>query len=366
MIKNWSIVDILKLSFFKGVGDNITYEIINNYDSFDDFQNAKLPAKLNLIFNQGELFKSNQQKPEFEAEKQLEICEKNNYKIVSFWDDDYPYLLKQIYLPPPILFVRGQLQASDKDCISIVGTRRNSSYGKIQAERFAEYFAQRGVIVASGMAFGIDCIAHQAVIKSGGTTYAVIASGLDCIKPPVAQKLSDAIVDSGGAILSTFKCQTIAFPPLFLQRNRIISGLSRAVIVIESKIQGGSLNTARFARDQNRETFALPGNVSSETSAGTNNLIAESLAKVALSPEYIYSDLSFSNQQNISINDIKKIEFESESEEKIYNTLSQEPIHIDEIINLTELETSVVMVDLLNLEFRNLIRQTTGKLYYKI
>ena len=142
--------------------------------------------------------------------------------------------------------------------------------------------------------------------------------------------------------------------------------MSKAVLVIESRYKGGALNTARFALDQNRDLYALPGNVSSETSDGTNKLIADSSAKAALSPEFVYLDLGFKNSFNITINDIKKVEFQSKSEEMIYNTLSQEPLHIDEIINITELETSIVMVDLLNLEFRNLIRQSAGKQYYKL
>lgn len=366
MVKNWSSADLIKLSYFKGVSDNIIYEIVDLYESYEEFKNANLPAKLNLIFNQGELFRSSKVQPEIEVQKQIEICEKNDFKIITFWDDEYPYYLKHVYGPPPFLFVKGNLKKADNDCIAIVGTRRCSSYGKIQTERFAEYFSQRDIVVVSGLAFGIDTFAHKSTIKVGGTTYAVIASGLDSISPSTMQKNAEEIVESGGAIITTFKCKTKALPPYFLLRNRIISGISKAVLVVESRIKGGALNTARFARDQNREVYSLPGNVSNETSQGTNKLIADTLSKVALSPEYIYSDLGFENSLNTTINDIKKIDFQSESEEIIYNSITQEPIHIDELITKTEIDTSMVMVDLLNLEFRNLIRQTAGKQYYKI
>lgn len=366
MVKGWATEDILKLSFYKGVNDSLIYKIVDLYSSFDEFINAKLPPEINLILNQGELFQSSKFKPEDEVQKQFELCNNNNFKIISFWDDEYPKYLKHIYLPPPFIFVRGSIESLEKDCIAIVGTRRNSSYGRIQTERFAEYFAIRDIVVVSGLAYGIDTLAHKATIKAGGKTIAVIASGLDCVSPSTMEKNGEEIVETGGCVISTFKCGVRALPPYFLARNRIISGLSKAVLVIESRYKGGALNTARFALDQNRDLYALPGNVSSETSDGTNKLIADSSAKAALSPEFVYLDLGFKNSFNITINDIKKVEFQSKSEEMIYNTLSQEPLHIDEIINITELETSIVMVDLLNLEFRNLIRQSAGKQYYKL
>ena len=366
MVKSWTTEEILKLSYYKGVNDSLIYKIIELYNSFDEFINAKLPPEINLILNQGELFQSNKFKPEDEVLKQLEICKKNNFKIISFWDDSYPKYLKHIYLPPPFIFVRGSLESLEKDCIAIVGTRKNSSYGRIQTERFAEYFANRDIVIVSGLAYGIDTLAHKSTMKTGGKTIAVIASGLDCVSPSTMEKNAEEIVETGGCIVSTFKCEVRALPPYFLARNRIISGLSKAVLVIESRYKGGALNTARFAIDQNRELYALPGNVSNETSEGTNKLLADSAAKVAISPEYVYLDLGFKNSFNITINDIKKVEFQSKTEEIIYNTLSQEPLHIDEIINITELETSIVMVDLLNLEFRNLIRQSVGKQYYKL
>lgn len=366
LIKNWSKLDILTLSFYKSVNSSIIQQIVELYDSYDEFKHSELPSNLNLIFNQGELFQKIHQKPDYEAEKQIEICDENNFKIVSFWDDDYPTYLKHIYLPPTFIYVKGNLQDKDANAIAIVGTRKCSPYGRIQTERFAEYFAQRDIIVVSGLAYGIDTFAYKATTKVGGITYAVVASGLDCISPSTFAKNADDIVDNGGAIISIFKCKTKALPPYFLQRNRIISGISKGIIVVESKIKGGALNTARFARDQNREVYAIPGNLSSETSQGTNHLITENLSKLAFSPEYIIKDLGIENSINISMNDLPEIKFQSNSEKILYDTLSYEPQHIDELIILTELDTAQVMVDLLNLEFRSLIRQIAGKNYYKV
>ncbi len=366
LIKNWTKLDILTLSFYKSVNSSIIQQIIELYDSYDEFKNSELPTNLNLIFNQGELFLKNHQKPEFEAEKQIEICEKNNFKILSLWDDDYPTYLKHIYLPPTFIYVRGKLQHKDSNAIAIVGTRKCSQYGRIQTERFAEYFAQNEIIVVSGLAYGIDTFAHKATTRVGGITYAVIASGLDCISPSSFAKNADEIVDKGGAIISIFKCKTKALPPYFLHRNRIISGISKGIIVVESKIKGGALNTAKFGRDQNREVYAIPGNLSSETSKGTNHLITENLSKLALSPEYVIKDLGIENTMNISINDLPEIKFQTDSEKILYEALTYEPQHIDELIIKTDLDTAQVMVDLLNLEFRSLIRQIAGKNYYKV
>ncbi len=366
LVKNWDKIDVLKLSFFKNVNSAIVQQVIDLYNSYDEFVNSNLPANLNLIFNQGELFLKTNQKPEIEAENQIELCEKNKVRLVSLWDLDYPYYLKHIFQPPTFLFVKGELGESDKNAIAIVGTRKCSNYGRIQTERFAEYMAQRDIIVVSGLAYGIDTYAHKATIKAGGTTYAVIASGVDCLSPSTMLKNAEEIVDNGGAVISTFKCKTRALPPYFLHRNRIISGISRAVLVSESKVKGGALNTARFARDQNRDVYAIPGNLSSEQSQGTNKLILDSLAKLAYSPEYILKDIGITDNFALSLDSLPKIEFQSDTEKIIYESLSYEPQHIDEIINNTNLDTAQVMVDLLNLEFRNLIRQITGKNYFKL
>lgn len=366
IIKDWTKFDLLKLTFFKNVNSTVIQQVVELYNSYDEFTNSPLPTNLNLIFNQGQLFQNKQSLPENEAEKQFEIIEKNNFKLISIWEKEYPLYLKHIYLPPTFIFVKGQLQSPEKNAIAIVGTRKCSHYGKIQTEKFAEYLAQREIIIVSGMAYGIDTIAHKSAINAGGITYAVIASGLDCISPSTAIKTSDEIIDSGGAIISIFNCKTKALPAYFLHRNRIISGLSKGIVITESRKKGGALNTARFARDQNREVYAVPGNLSSEQSGGTNKLIADNLSKLALSPEFVMKDLGIENNFNISINEIPELNFQNESERILYEALTYEPIHIDELIVKTELDTAQVMVDLLNLEFRNLIRQVSGKNYYKV
>lgn len=362
---DWTLLDLLKLTFYKKLTPSLIKHIVDNYTSYSNFVEADLPDNLNLLINQGELFTRKQVKPDLEAEKQLEICQKNNYKIATIWDDNYPNNLKEIHQAPVLFFYKGTLQSPKSQSISIVGTRKCSSYGKINTRRFASFFASKGAIIVSGLAYGIDTEAHLGALEAGGTTYAVIASGLDKLGPQTAQKHAEKIIENEGAIITTYRCGVKALPPFFLQRNRIISGLSTATLVIESKLKGGSLNTAKFARDQDREVFALPGNITSINSEGTNALIANGLAKLAQSPDNLYKELNFNDDKSISLNDLPELKFANESEKIIYEALSFEPLHIDDLSENVEIDISQILVSLLNMEFAGSIKQLPGKYYIR-
>jgi DNA processing protein len=364
----WNDAGLVKLHFYKGLTPTLIKEIVDKYHSYEHFLNADLPEKLNLIVNQGELFRRGIKKPETESVRQLDLAEKHDIKLISIWDAEYPSLLKEIYSAPPLLFVKGNLQTPSANCVSIVGTRKCSNYGRINTERFAEFFSKRNIIVVSGLAYGIDSIAHNSVVNSGGTTYAVIASGIDKLSPSTSVKNAERIIETGGAIISTYMCGTPALPAYFLQRNRIIAGISKATLVVESRIKGGSLNTAKFARDENRELYAMPGNITSPNSEGTNDLISRGLALLAYSPEQIYKELSFAEQENLSTEDIAtrnspQINFTNENEKIIYENLSYEPIHVDQLTEKCKIDISTILVNLLNLEFSGAVKQLPGKYY---
>lgn len=362
---NWKIIDLLKLSYFKGLSPSLLKKIAEDYPSYDEFINAELPPNLNLIINQGELFKRRQIKPEVEAQKQLEVCEKEHINILTIWDPDYPSLLKEIHQAPAFLFYKGRVKNENSNYLSIVGTRKCSNYGKINTRRFSNYFAAKGTVIVSGLAYGIDTEAHIGAIEQGGKTYAIIASGIDKLGPQTALKNAEKIIDSGGAVISMYRCGVKALPPFFLQRNRIISGISLATLIIESKIKGGSLNTARFARDQNREVFALPGNITSINSDGTNQLIRNGLARLTTSPEELYLDLGYDSSKTISISELPELNFANEEDKIVYFALSFEPIHIDELAEKVSLDMSQLLVSLLNLEFAGHIKQIPGKYYIR-
>lgn len=297
-----------------------------------------------------------------EAEEMMERTASSSTRILSLWDTDYPALLTNIAYPPALLFVRGTLQAADAVSIGVVGTRHCSQYGKLVTERFAECFAAAGCVVVSGLASGIDTIAHQATVKAGGITYAVIASGVDSISPYYARNLAEKIIAEGGAVISEYRLGVKALPTYFPQRNRIISGIARALVVVESGIKGGSLITAQFASDQSRELYAVPGNISSEKSEGTNRLIQRQLAIPALSPEQILEDLGIAythKEQSLP-------QFSSELEEKVYRALSSEPIQADTLAENLNINVNDLLVALLMLEFRGVVRQLAGKQFMRV
>ncbi|MCO5251328.1 MAG: DNA-processing protein DprA [Candidatus Kapabacteria bacterium] len=332
--------------------------IVSDFKSLNEMTESSHPIR-NKVFAD-DLFASGNHYYD-ESMKQIEHAEKNKSKFVTLWDSEYPTLLKSIAYPPPILFVKGTLQASDSIAIAIVGTRRPSTYGKLCAERFADYFALNNVVVVSGLAYGIDTIAHMTTVKGNGITYAVIASGIDKLSPSTSVTNSDKIIETGGAIISEYKFGISANLSSFPQRNRIIAGVSKAVLIVESAAKGGSLITARIAFNEGRDVFAIPGNINNKTSDGTNDLIRAEAAKIALSPQQILQDLGF---DKVEFEAVKKAPvFSNKSAELLYSLLSYEPLHIDALLQKSELDISMLLVLLLELEFNGHIRQLPGKYY---
>jgi DNA processing protein len=257
------------------------------------------------------------------------------------------------------------LQANDSKSISIVGTRAATTYGKLATEKFVEQFVRYNLVIVSGLARGIDTKVHIETIKNKGITYAIVASGLDCIKPAISNKNAEKIVESGGAIISEYPCGTKALPGYFPQRNRIISGISVATLVIESADKGGSLITAKFAFDQGRDVFAVPGNIFSEKSAGTNSLIAANIAAIAKSPDYVITELGIADGREIEMFKKEKEQTLEKDEKSIIDLLNHEPRHIDDIADKADADINTVLVTLLKLEFKGLITQLPGKYYIK-
>ncbi|MBL7974742.1 MAG: DNA-protecting protein DprA [Candidatus Kapabacteria bacterium] len=357
----WTLLDILALSFVKGMSSVAIRAAVDRTYSLEDCFSYPPTTTLQRLLSK-DLFDDNIiTSLRAQAAEQLELCAANNIRIITLWDEDYPVLLRNINYPPAMLFVQGTLQHHDSIAIAIIGTRRCSQYGKYITEKFAESFTNAGVVVVSGLANGVDMAAHQQTTKLRGKTYAVIASGIDCISPYHAKKQAEQIVAHGGAIISEYRCGIKAMPAYFPQRNRIISGISRAIVVIESGTKGGSLITAQFAIDQERELYAVPGNINSEKSEGTNKLIQAQLAIPALSPEQVLYDLGIQH----STPQLAIPEFSSPTEERIYAALSIEQLQADELADKLNININELLVSLLTLEFRGLIRQLPGKIFTK-
>ena len=293
-------------------------------------------------------------------EKELTTLEKVSGRIISYWDDEYPKMLKNIYSPPIILYVIGEFKESDKCAISIVGTRNPTNYGKTCAEKFSRELAANNITIISGLARGIDSIAHRGALRAGGRTIAVIGSGLDVIYPPENKDLFDSIAENG-MIISEFEPGTKPDAQNFPRRNRIISGLSLGSLLIETKLNGGAMQTASYALDQNREVFAVPGNIGSPQSEGTNILIQKGEAKLVRLTEDILNELELKLKPVIGKSIPKPAAELNLFEEKIISVLDSEPKHIDKIAEETELSVTDCLIHLLSLEFKDMVKQFPGK-----
>ena len=297
--------------------------------------------------------------------KELELLEKLNARILLLADEDYPESLKNIYSPPPILYIVGTLTANDADAIAIVGTRRPTDYGKATTEKISTQLAKQGITIVSGAARGIDTAAHKAALHSGGRTIAVLGSGFGNPYPPENKSLLREIAESG-CVVTEFSYHTKPDAGNFPQRNRIISGLSLGVTVVESGIKGGAVHTAALAIDQGKEVFAVPGNMNSKQSEGTNILIQRGQAKLVMNSE----DITIELKHRFSTTPKKqtaqpKIQL-SIFEEQLYQVVTEQPKHIDAVAEESGLSMSEVLVHLLSLEFKGLVRQLPGKMFSRM
>jgi len=288
---------------------------------------------------------------------------------VSLWDSEYPSNLKKIYDPPIALFTRGTFDAKDAYSIAVVGTRDPTSYGVHVAERFATDLARKGLPVVSGLARGIDTAAHGATLRAHGRTIAVIGSGIDRIYPSENGPLAERITHSG-AVVSEYEMGAKPDAVNFPRRNRIISGIALATIVVETGIEGGAMITATTALDQNRDVFAIPFAINDKRKSGTNLLIRESKAMLVECVDDILAELAPRLRGIISSPSPVQREAPVELslfERRIYDVLPDDtPVHIDALAQRSGLSTSDTLVHLLSLEIKGIVRQTPGKMFSRL
>ncbi|MCK4843683.1 MAG: DNA-processing protein DprA, partial [Dehalococcoidia bacterium] len=271
----------------------------------------------------------------------------------------YPAPLKEIYDYPPVLYVKGNPPFQDQPCLAVVGTRRPTIYGRQVTEEIVTDLARSGITIVSGLARGIDSVAHRAALDAGGRTVAVFASGLDIIYPGENAKLAQAITERG-ALLSEHPLGVKPRPESFPLRNRIMSGLSLGVLVVEAGERSGALITAHQAVEQDRDVFAIPGSILSPASQGTNHLIQEG-AKLVRSSEDILQELNLAIA--VQQSEFKEFSPVDEAESAILKQLSSEPNHIDEICRRSGLTTPQVSSTLAMLELKGIARQV-GNMNY--
>ena len=297
--------------------------------------------------------------------KELSLLGKLGGGIVTLKDDGYPKRLRDIYDPPALLYVRGELRREDTLAIAIVGSRKTSPYGRWITEKIGQDLARHGVTVISGMARGIDSVAHMGALQGGGRTIAVLGCGVDVIYPSENRNLFNQIIEHG-AVLSEFPMGSPPEGGHFPRRNRIISGLSIGVVIVQAGSESGSLITANYALEQGREVFAIPGNVGAQGSRGTNQLIKEG-AKLVESSEDILEEIlpQWRREEEIPAIPESPAPDLTEEEKILYNLLGETPIHIDTIIRESQLDPGKVSSLLLHLELKGLISQWPGKCFTK-
>jgi DNA processing protein len=356
----------LALSLTRGLGSILIKRLLDRFKTPEAVFHAPLKDLMQIEGLgervAGEIRRGPQEKA---VKREFSLLEKVGGTILTLKDEAYPKRLKDIYDPPALLYIRGQLRRDDELAIAIVGSRKTSPYGRWFTERIGRDLAGHGVTIISGLARGIDSVAHMGAIEGGGRTIAVLGCGIDVIYPSENRDLFHRIVGHG-AVLSEFPIGSRPEGGHFPRRNRIISGLSIGVVIVQASSQSGSLITAKYALEQGREVFAVPGNVGADGSRGTNQLIKEG-AKLVESSEDILEEIL--PQWRREAERAEKAETPGRDlmggERILYDLLGETPLHIDAIIRESQLDPGSVSSLLLNLELKGWISQWPGKCFTK-
>jgi len=354
----------LILNMTEDLGSVRTLALLRHFGSPDRIFNARA-NELTCVTGIGEkiAFNLTQAIKGADFKKEMDLIRKHRIKVITFLDNDYPKNLKNIYDPPMVLYVKGNVLPQDDLAVAIVGSRLASFYGIQQAERFAFELASRGITIVSGLARGIDSSAHKGALKAKGRTLAILGSGLLNVYPEEHKALAEEISENG-AVISEFPMATIPDRGNFPKRNRIVSGLSLGVVVVEAAKKSGALITSDIAMEEGRDVFAVPGKIDSITSKGTNKLIKQG-AKLTETVGDILEELgieaSGSTGRDRSILSSKL----DKSETLVYNLLSSEPKHIDELSVESGVKITELSGILFNLEIKRFARQLPGKNFVK-
>jgi DNA processing protein len=293
------------------------------------------------------------------------LCERilaQGIQVLTWQDERYPARLKEIEQPPPVLYIRGELLPEDDFAVAVVGTRKITPYGRQVTEELASFLASNGITIISGLARGVDALAHSSALRAGGRTLAVLGSGVDRVYPTENRALAAQMIERG-AIMSDYPVGTAPEATNFPLRNRIISGLSLAVVVIEAGETSGALITAEFAAEQGREVFAVPGSVLAPQSKGTNKLIRDG-AQPLLTPQDLLQALNLTRVS--AQKSARRLLPADEVESQLLATLGSEPMHVDELRNQTGLPVEKVSAALVMMELKGMVRQVGGMNYVAV
>ncbi len=362
------------LALTPGLGARMAGKLLRQFGSPEAVFNASLTALEGQRLPAAVAQAIHSREPMSAAAKELAQAQQAGYRLATWDEPAYPHLLREIYDPPPLLYVRGNTELLNRHSISMVGARRPTPYGNQMAERLGRDLAARGLVIVSGLARGIDACAHRGALSTpAGTTIAVLGCGIDVVYPKENRKLFEEI-EQRGAIISEFPLGTFPGAQNFPIRNRVIAGMSLGVVCVEGAQYSGSLITSRLAMEFSREVFGVPGNVTQPTSFGPNQLIKQG-AKLVTSWEDVVEELptpvraellpveSPSAQERASLVQ----ESLAPGERALYELLSVDQArHVDEILELSGMTSSEVLAALFELEMKGVVRQLPGKQFLKV
>ena len=364
----------LGLSVTPGLGARLTSRLLKAFGtpeavfaaSLTDLESCRLPAAVAQAIHSRDPLKA--------AEQELAELRKLDGKLVHWEEPEYPKRLLEIFDPPPLLYVRGDLSVLKRHALAMVGTRRPTPYGNLMAERIARDLALRGLVIVSGLARGIDSSAHKGALSAtNGATVGVLGTGLDVIYPKENRKLFAQVIERG-ALITEFQLGCYPAPENFPIRNRIVAGMALGAIIVEGAQYSGSLITARLAMEFGREVFGVPGHATQPTSFAPHQLIKQG-AKLAASWEDVVEELPTAVRAELFPVETTTVEeraqlFEASlgvTEKKLFDLLSaEEPRHVDELVEQSELNSSVVLATLFELEMKGIVRQMPGKQFVKV
>lgn len=363
------IESALRLKLVPGIGPKTYSDLVNHFGSPTNVLEAA-PAMLREVPGVGTKIVSAiiAAPGDDSVATQLQICRDNDIEILSASSPQYPRILDEIYDPPSVLFCAGQITAADEIAVAIVGTRHATQYGKKVAEQLARGLAMAGITVVSGLARGIDAVAHRAALDAGGRTLAVLGGGILNVYPAEHAGLADEIKKSG-AVLSEALPNVAPKSGCFPRRNRIVSGLSLGVVVVEAGDRSGASISARMAMEQGREVFAVPGRIDSRMSTGCHKLLKDG-AKLVQSVDDILDELGplvapTKIDSETTVHHPAELKL-SQQEKKVLNAISNEPTSFDIVVSEVGLPAARVLSTITVLEMRRLIRRVTGTTFVRV
>jgi DNA processing protein len=352
----------IRISLIEGIGEKRLLGLMQTFK--DPFRILKKEtSELSAMFPALKQYFEPIKQSRKDITEYLKKLQDYDVQVLTILDQGYPNTLREIPHPPPILYVRGTFQTDDDIAIGMVGSRKASYYGKRVAEKFSRELVSRGFSIVSGMARGIDTIAHQAAIHEGGRTIAFLGSGIDVVYPRENRRLMQNIIRHG-AVVSEFPLGTEPVAINFPQRNRLISGMSLGILIVEATLKSGTFTTVKWALEQGKEVFAMPGDILRKTSSGANKLIQRG-AKLVVEIDDIVEEFPFLRQQEaVSPTPVPEAELSS-TEKMVFDSLNASPKLIDDIIDTIRLPSSKTASILLSLEIKGLVQQLPGKRFIR-